>query len=104
MKNLTLTLTLALATLVFTSSTQAAAYLKFDGIDGEAQATPSRSTSAQPQAEPIQGALDRDIIRRHSDTTGPAKGKKIETEPKTTPTTRLPTTTQLRGVEPDEID
>lgn len=99
MKNITVTL--ALLTLAFATSTQAAVYLKIEGVDGEAQVS---AQPASPQAEPIQGGLDRDIIRRHSDTTERGKGKQPEARPQATPTTPLPTATQLQGIEPDEID
>lgn len=104
-----LTLAVALIGITFAASSQAIGYLKIEDIAGEVQAqsqAPASTENGESEAEPIQGGLDRDIIRRNSDRAKDNKIKpKVEPKSTATPATRLPTSnTRLQGVEPDEID
>lgn len=83
------TLTLAIA-LGVSHQAMSAGYMKFDDIKGE---------STESAAQPINGGLDRDIIRRVGKG---GKGSSTSTPPRAPVLNTNPVHNQ--GVEPDEID
>lgn len=93
------TLTLAIA-LAASHQAMSAGYIKFDDIKGESTesaAQPSRTDKPNATPQPINGGLDRDIIRRVG-----KGGKGSSTPPRAPVLNTNPLHNQ--GIEPDEID
>jgi hypothetical protein len=95
------TLTLAIA-LGISHQAMSAGYMKFDDIKGESTesaAQPSRTDKPNATPQPINGGLDRDIIRRVGKG---GKGSSTSTTPRAPVLNTNPVHNQ--GIEPDEID
>lgn len=95
------TITLAIA-LGVSHQAMSAGYMKFDDIKGESTesaAQPSRTDKPNATPQPINGGLDRDIIRRVG-----KGGKGSSSDNQQRPPVLDVRPVHNQGIEPDEID